>query len=94
MESSSRLYSFAVIVAEDEESWQIANCFDNQPQRKEKYSIRHNGHVAVVTSLPGYTSNAVSTLYEELSSTVRGPIFMIATAISCKCVEAGLNELI
>ena len=93
-ENMESLYSFAVIVAGDEESWQIANCFNYQPQRKEKYSIRHNGHIAVVTSFPGYTSNAVSTLYEELSSTVRGPIFMIATAVSCKCVEAGLNELI
>ena len=104
MESSSRsrCYSFAVIVANDEESLRIVNRFNyhagehpkDKYHRLDQYPIRCNGHIGIVTYIPGYTSNAVSALYEELSSIVRGPTFMIVTAVSCKCVEVGLNELI
>ena len=41
------------------------------------HPIRYTGYIGIIASIPGYISNAVSALYEDLSSIVQGPIFMI-----------------
>ena len=58
------------------------------------HKIRCNESVGVVTARIGYTENAMSLLFRVLSFLECNQVIMFATAASCSCVKAKLNELI
>ena len=107
MEKKSLKYTFdfAVILPDNNRAWQVSSRYhgtcttiDDFPvdcQRIPMYKIHSNGLLGVITAIPGHTHQAVSVLFQILSSAVpRGNTFLFSTAVSCGCVKVENNELI
>ena len=96
---------FGIIVSNNDQACKIANQYSFE-SGYEKITVKYKGieiyqvHHIVFAHIPGYSHTAVSALYEGLNSLSSlyhyryRKLFLMTTAVSCKCVKEGLNGLI